>query len=84
MQDNCEVPHSEITEIILGCSFDVMNEFGIGFLESVYINALVIALREKGLKVEVEKRFQVIFRGQKMVLVKNWGLERVFTQKVLK
>ncbi len=68
MQDNCEVPHSEITEIILGCSFDVMNELGIGFLESVYKNALVIALREKGLKVEVEKRFQVIFRGQKIGL----------------
>ncbi len=68
MQDNCEVPHSGITEIILGCSFDVMNELGIGFLESVYKNALVIALRKKGLKVELEKRFQIIFRGQKIGL----------------
>ena len=52
MQDNFEAPHSETTETSLGCSFDVMNELGIGFLESFYKNALVVALREKGLKVE--------------------------------
>ena len=68
MQDNFEAPHSEITETILGCSFDVMNELGIWFLEFVYKNALVVALREKGLKVEIEKRFQVVFRGQKIGL----------------
>ena len=68
MQDNYEFPHSEITETILGCSFEVMNELGTGFLESVYKNALVVALREKSLKVEIEKRFQVIFRGQKIGL----------------
>lgn len=43
MQDNFEAPHTEITETIIGCSFDVMNELGIGFLESVYKNALVVA-----------------------------------------
>ena len=68
MQDNHEAPHTEITETILGCSFDVMNELGIGFLESVYKNALVVALREKGVKVEIEKRFQVTFRGQNIGL----------------
>lgn len=68
MQDNFKAPHKNITETILGCSFDIMNELGVGFLESVYKNALVVALREKGLKVEIEKRFQVIFRGQKIGL----------------
>jgi len=43
MQDSDELPHSEITKTILGCSFDVMNELGTGFLESVYKNALVVA-----------------------------------------
>lgn len=52
MQDNYEFLHSEITETILGCSFDVMNELGTGFFESVYKNALVVALREKNLKCE--------------------------------
>jgi GxxExxY protein len=37
-------------------------------LESVYKNALLIQLREKSFKVEVEKRFEVIFREQKIGL----------------
>ncbi len=41
-----------------------MNELGPGFLESIYKNALFIAIKEKGLSIEVEKRFEVIFRGR--------------------
>ena len=43
-----------------------MNELGIGFLESVYKNALFVALREKGLFVETEKSFEVYFKKQKV------------------
>jgi len=68
MQDNSHHVHSELTETILGCCFDVMNELGIGFLESVYKNALFIAIKEKGLTIEAEKRFEVIFRGRKVGL----------------
>jgi GxxExxY protein len=67
MQDSkTQMLHSELTESILGCCFDVMNELGIGFLESVYKNALTIAMREKGLSVQVEKRFEVVFRDHKI------------------
>jgi len=58
----------DITEMVLGCCFDVMNELGSGFLENVYKNALFIALKEKGLRIEVEKRFEVQFRGRKVGL----------------
>ena len=68
MQDNDILLHQELTEKILGCCFDVMNELGVGFLESVYKNALLIALKDKGLKVDVEKRFEVIFRERKIGL----------------
>jgi len=68
MQDKDQPLYQELTETILGCCFDVMNELGVGFLESVYKNALLIALREKGLKVDVEKRFEVIFRERKIGL----------------
>ena len=68
MQDNNQPLHSELTKTILGSCFDVMNELGIGFLESVYKNALFIALREKGLKIESEKRFEVLFRDRKIGL----------------
>ncbi len=43
-----------------------MNELGSGFLESVYKNALVIAMEEKGLTVLAEQRFEAIFRGRKI------------------
>jgi len=49
MQDIDQPLYQELTETILGCCFDVKNELGVGFLESVYKNALLIALREKGL-----------------------------------
>jgi GxxExxY protein len=45
-----------------------MNELGSGFLESIYKNALIIAMKDKGLKIEAEKRFEVIFRGKKIGL----------------
>jgi len=54
----------ELTEVILGCCFEVANELGIGFLESVYKNALVIALKDAGLNTVVEKPFEVKFRGK--------------------
>lgn len=55
-----------MTNIILGSCFEVMNELGVGFLESVYKNALVINLKEKGLDVAVEQQFSVYYRAQKI------------------
>ena len=60
------LPHSQLSSLILGSCFEVMNDLGVGFLESVYKNALFFALREKGLLVETEKPFEVYFKGQKV------------------
>lgn len=68
MQDKKQITHQELTESILGSCFDIMNELGSGFLESVYKNALFVALKEKELFVETEKRFEVLFRGRKIGL----------------
>ena len=38
-----------------------MGELGCGFLESVYRDALVIALRDTGLKVERERNLKKFF-----------------------
>jgi GxxExxY protein len=56
--------HEEMTEKILKVCFDVSNELGCGFLESVYQNALLFALREAGLKAESQTPLKVTFRGQ--------------------
>ena len=58
--------YGDITEKILEAAFEVGKELGSGFLESVYKNAMVIAIRAKGLKVETERPISVIFRDQQV------------------
>ncbi len=38
---NRDLSHKAITEIITGAAYEVMNDIGSGFLESVYENALL-------------------------------------------
>ena len=56
--------YEEITWKILEACFEVSNELGIGYLESVYEKALLVALRQKGLKAENQIPLQVKFRGE--------------------
>jgi len=56
--------YEELTGKILAACFEVSNELGCGFLESVYQNALMIALQGKCLKAEREHALSVHFRGQ--------------------
>ena len=56
--------HANVSEVIIGCAFEVINELGAGFLESVYEKAMLVTLRQKGLDVEAQVPIQVIFRGE--------------------
>jgi GxxExxY protein len=56
--------YSELTDAVIGVFYDVYNELGFGFLESVYRNSLRLPLIEKGLSVEQEVPVSVFFRGQ--------------------
>ena len=51
--------HEELTHKIIGCAYNVFNQLGFGFLESVYRKAMVIELTKAGLKVEEEKPLNV-------------------------
>jgi GxxExxY protein len=62
--DQAELIASDITERVIGVFFAVYNELGAGFVESVYQNAMALALRESGLKVEQEYPLTVSFRGE--------------------
>ena len=55
--------HAALTGRILKGCFEVSNELGCGFLESVYQSALVIALEQKGLVCKKEAPLDVRFRG---------------------
>jgi GxxExxY protein len=55
--------HEELTRGILEACFEVSNELGSGFLESVYEKALLLALHQKGLKAVDDVPLSVTFRG---------------------
>ncbi len=55
--------HEDLTGKILQACFEVSKELGAGFLESVYEKALLIALRQKGLRAENQVPLKVKFRG---------------------
>ena len=56
--------HEELTGRILEASFEVIRELGAGFLEGVYQNALLIALRQKGIEAKARVPLTVRFRGE--------------------
>ncbi len=58
--------HRELTDTIIGVFYDVYNELGFGFLESVYEEAMLIALSEKGLEVKQQVAVPVWFRNREI------------------
>ena len=62
-EDASELLESELTRRVIGAFYDVYNEMGPGFLESVYVNSLVIALGAMGIHARMEAPLTVKFRG---------------------
>jgi GxxExxY protein len=56
--------YEDITHKIIGAAYQVFNQLGFGFLESVYQKAMVIELAKKDLIVESEKPLKVFYDGQ--------------------
>jgi hypothetical protein len=63
-----ELLQKDLTQEIIGAFYTVYNEFGYGFLESVYKNALSIELQIRNLKVKNEK-----FRSRSCTSVLVWA-----------
>jgi GxxExxY protein len=64
--DNHGFKHGDITQKIIGVFYEVYNELGHGFLESVYEKSLEIALSSMGLKVCRRIEIPVWFRGHQV------------------
>ena len=54
---------NDITYQIRGAVFDVYKALGPGLLESVYEEALVFELEQRGLKVETQKQVPIVYKG---------------------
>ena len=55
--------HQEITEKIIGASFEVYNQLGYGFLEKVYKNAMQVELVQRGCNCQTEHQIKVSYKG---------------------
>jgi GxxExxY protein len=70
----------QLTGKILQCCFEVSNELGAGFLESVYERALIVALTQTGLNVAAQVPLKVKFRG---VIVGDYFADLIVEDLVL-
>ncbi|KHE93937.1 MAG: GxxExxY protein [Candidatus Scalindua rubra] len=59
-----ELLEKDLTEKIIGACFEVSNELGVGFLESVYEKALIIALADKEIDAIAQAPLKVLFRDK--------------------
>jgi GxxExxY protein len=66
MRNDGALKHRELTQRIIGVFYEVYNELGHGFLESVYEKAFEVALTSAGLSVLRQIEVPVWFRGQKV------------------
>lgn len=69
-----------ITKKIIGCSFNVSNQLGCGFLEKVYHNAMIHELNKIGLSVQSQKHLKVIYDG---VIVGDYIADLVVEEDVI-
>lgn len=72
--------HRKLTGRIIKAFYEVYNELGTGFLESVYENAFYLVLGENGMTVEKQMPITVYFRDK---IVGNYKADLVVEDKVL-
>ena len=78
--ENSQLKHRELTGNIIATFYEVYNELGHGFIESVYEKSLAIALREKGYEVLQQVDVPVWFRGEQ---VGDFDADLLVDQKVI-
>ena len=81
--------HKDLTEKIIKAFYKVYNTLGYGFLEKVYQKALIVELREVGLKCDEEVPIKVYYEGinvgdyradiivEESVIIENKAIESI-------
>jgi GxxExxY protein len=72
--------HSDLTEKIIGCAYDVYNKLGSGFLEKVYENALAVKLKKSGILAIQQAPIKVYFEEE---LVGEYFTDLLVDDKVI-
>lgn len=61
-----QLPHPDVTGRVIEAAYEVHNEMGFGFLESVYENCLMLAIRERRIAVENQVPVDVHYHGSQV------------------
>lgn len=69
-----------VTQQLLGAAFEVHNVLGYGFLERVYQRAMQVELEARGIKVELEPKIKVQFKG---VIVGDYAADLLVADKII-
>ena len=69
-----------VTEQLIGAAFEVHNTLGYGFLERVYQRAMQVELQLRGVKVELEPKIQVQFKG---IIVGDYAADLFVENKII-
>ena len=69
-----------VTQHLIGATFEVHNILGFGFLEKVYQRAMQVELLSRGVKVELEPKIQVQFKG---VIVGDYAADLLVEDKII-
>jgi len=72
--------YSDITEKIIGAAMKVHSFFGLGFPEIVYKRALIIELRNLGLKCDAEIEKEIFYQN---ILIAKRRLDLLVEEKIL-
>lgn len=75
-----KLKHGGITDRVLKCFYEVYNELGDGFLESVYENAICIALKNEGLLFQRQRSIPVYYHG---IVVGNFTADIIVEDKIV-
>ena len=69
-----------VTQQLIGAAFEVHNVLRFGFLEKVYQRAMQVELQARGVKVELESKIQVQFKG---VIVGDYAADLLVADKII-
>ncbi len=72
--------YEDLTKKIIKCFYQVYDELGAGFLESVYEKALMIELKNAGLSAVNQQRLNVYYKGS---LIGEFIADVIVEEKVL-
>ena len=73
--------YNTISQMIIGAAIEVHKELGPGLLESVYEACLIEELDRRGIKVESQLTFPLLYKGKK--LDKEFRIDLLVEDKVI-